>query len=385
MFRKNSMFVYLLVLSLCAAGGLQVWRTIFNNFAVDVAMLNGAQVGVIQSVREVPGFLALLVTYLLLIIREHRLGALAVAVTGAGLAATGFFPSYAGLITTTLIMSFGFHYFETVNQSLTLQHFTTEETPMVLALIRSRVSACNVVIGIFFLTAGPFLSYRTIGLTFGLIIIAAAILVSRNDPTAGLVTTPQRRKLIFRRQYWLFYLLTFLAGARRQIFMAFVLFLMVQHFKFTVAEIAALFLVNNAIGWILNPWIGRAVKHFGERWILSLEYGVLIFVFLGYGFTDSKVVVILLYVVDNMVYYFAMAIKTFFQKIADPRDIAPSMGMSFTVNHIAAVVIPAAGGMLWMVDYRLVFLSGALLALCSLAAVQIISRQLKAGPLTIDD
>ena len=111
------MYRYLMVLTISSTIGLQAWRTLFDNFAVRVVGLNGDHVGIIQSVREIPGFLALLAVFVILFIKEHRLSALSVLILGIGVAATGLFPSFGGLLVTTLIMSFGFHYFETTNQS----------------------------------------------------------------------------------------------------------------------------------------------------------------------------------------------------------------------------------------------------------------------------
>jgi hypothetical protein len=104
--------------------------------------------------------------------------------------------------------------------------------------------------------------------------------------------------------------------------------------------------------------------------VLSLEYGGLIFVFMGYTLTQSAWVAALLYIFDHLFFNFSIAIRTYFQKVADPRDTAPSMAVSFTINHIAAVLLPAMGGALWMIDYRIPFLAGAAMSLISLAAVQ---------------
>ncbi len=373
--RKNPMYFYLLVLTLCTTGGLHAWRTLFDNFAVHTVGLDGYHVGVIQSIREVPGFLALLVVYVLLFIREHRLGAFSVLILGLGVALTGFFPSFYGIIFTTLMMSFGFHYFETVNQSLTLQYFPREEAPIVFGLLRSRASACNIGVGIFFLIFARYLSYTALYLIFGLVIILSIVWVSRRNPTQeGLPV--QRKKMVFRKTYWLFYLLTFLAGARRQIFMAFAVFLLVKKFNFSVPEIAGLFLINNVVNYFLSPFIGKCIVRFGERKVLSTEYAALIAVFLGYAFVEDKYLAAFLYILDHIFFNLSIAIKTFFQKIADPRDIAPSMAVGFTINHIAAVVLPALGGLLWMIDYRILFVVGAFFSLLSLAAVQIIPHQL---------
>ncbi len=127
--RQRPMFRFLIVLTISAVVGLQTWMVLFNNFAVEVGGLEGRQVGIIQSVREIPGFLALLAVYIMLILREHRIAALAIILLGLGTAATGFFPSFSGLLATTLLMSFGFHYFETMNQSLVLQYFNQSTSP----------------------------------------------------------------------------------------------------------------------------------------------------------------------------------------------------------------------------------------------------------------
>jgi predicted MFS family arabinose efflux permease len=188
---------------------------------------------------------------------------------------------------------------------------------------------------------------------------------------------PQRKKMIVRKKYWLFYFLTFMAGARRQIFMAFAVLLMVQKFKYSVQEITILFVINNIINYYLSPMVGRSIIRFGERKVLSLEYFSLIFVFLAYATTTSKLLVAFLYVLDHILFNFAIAIRTYFQKVGDPRDIAPSMAVGFTINHIAAVFLPAIGGLLWMVDFRIPFIGGSVMSLISLIAVQMIRRPAK--------
>jgi hypothetical protein len=375
---NRPMFLFLVVLAIAGALGLQGWRTLINNFAVEVGHLSGFDMGLVQSFREVPGFLAMLVVYLLLIISEHRLAALAVVITGLGVALTGFLPTPTGIILTTLIMSFGFHYYETVNQSLTLQYFDLTTAPLVVAGLRSIGAATNIIVGLLLLVLAPRLSYWQLFLGLGvLVMLAGAWGLTRNPSHKDI--PPQHRKMIVRRKYWLFYVLTLLAGSRRQIFVAFAVFLLVKKFEFSVQEITILFVINNAIGFLVNPLIGRAVNRFGERSVLTLEYATLVGVFLVYAYTESKAVVACMYIIDHLVFNFAMAIRTFFQKIADPRDIAPSMAVGFTINHVAAVVIPALGGLLWLMDYRIVFIAGVGMAVLSLALAQFIPAQLRAA------
>ncbi len=353
-----------------------MWRTLFDNFSVNVIHLDGHHIGLLQSVREVPGFLSLLVVYVLLIIKEHRLSALSVLVLGLGVAATGFFPTFYGIILTTLLMSFGFHFFETTNQSLTLQYFDTATAPLVFGKLRSFASLSNIGAGMLVFFLSPLLNYTQLYLLFGGMIAATALWILPQNPS-GTEFLPQRKKMIIRREYWLFYALTLMAGARRQIFIAFAVFLLVKKFQFSIQEIAMLFLFNNLVNFFLSPMIGKWIVKFGERKVLSLEYFCLILIFVSYAVVDSKVLVACLYIVDHIFFNFAMAIRTFFQKIADPQEIAPSIAVGFTINHIAAVFLPVIGGLLWIIDYKIPFLAGAVLSFVSLLFVQLIDRHIQ--------
>jgi hypothetical protein len=366
------MYRYLILLVIASTIGLQGWQTLFNNFAVEIAGLQGVHVGTIQSVREIPGFLALLAVYVMLVVSEHKLAALSILFLGVGLGVTGIFPSFAGLILTTLISSFGYHYYETVNKSLTLQYFDKLSAPLVFGNQSSIAAITNIGVGVFIYGVSLVLAYREIYAIFGLLIIGIGIWALRQNPTrkGGPV---QHYKMVFRKKYWLFYFLTFMSGARRQIFLAFAVFLLVERFKFTIQEITVLFVVNNIIRYFLAPLIGKGIVRLGERWVLSVEYFGLIFVFIAYAFTDSKLVVSALYLLDHIFFNFSIAINTYFQKVGDPRDIAPSMAVGFTINHIAAVFLPVIGGLLWMVDYKIPFLAGAGMSLVSFIAVQKIS------------
>ena len=369
--KKDPMYRYLIVFTVCSTMGLQTWLTLFNNFAVDVAKLGGNSVGVIQSVREIPGFLALLAVFVIMFIKDHRLSALSIIILGLGLTITGWFPSYAGLLTTTLVMSFGFHYFETTNMSLTLQYFDKATSPWVFGKQRSFAAASNIAVGILIYFLAFLLNFAGIYLLIGALIVAAGIWGLLQDPSDKTLV-PQHKKMILRKKYWLFYFLTFMAGARRQIFMAFAVLLMVQKFSYSVQEITILFVINNIINYYLSPLIGKYIIRFGERKILSLEYSSLIVIFLAYATTSSKLLVAALYILDHIFFNFAIAIRTYFQKVGDHRDISPSMAVGFTINHIAAVFLPALGGILWMIDYRIPFFGGTVMALVSLFAVQMI-------------
>jgi len=363
------MLRFLLILSVASMVGLQGWRTLLNNFAVELAYLDGHHMGIVHAVREIPGFLALLAVWIMLLVREHTLSALSILVLGIGVAITGFFPSFLGIAATTMLMSFGFHYYETTNQSLTLQYFDSSTAPLVLGSIRSLIAATNIAVGALVFLMSLSLDYRAMFLVVGVLVVGVGIWGLRQNPVDHDLV-PQRKQMVFRWKYRLFYFLTFMAGARRQIFIAFSVFLLVKVFGFSVQEVTVLFILNNIVGYFTSPLVGKAIVRFGERKVLTIEYGGMVLIFLGYAMTESRWVAAGLYVTDNLLFNFSMAIRTYFQKIADKQDIAPSMAVGFTINHIAAVVLPVIGGFLWVVDYRIPFLVASGLSLISFIAVQ---------------
>ena len=154
---------------------------------------------------------------------------------------------------------------------------------------------------------------------------------------------------------------------------------MVEKFGYGVAEISSLFLVNAALSMFLAPKIGRLIGHIGERRALVFEYIGLIIIFIAYAYVTDHRIAAGLYIIDHIFFAMAIAIKTYFQKIADPKDISSTAAVGFTINHIAAVGLPAALGLVWVYSHSLVFLIGAGMAVVSLALAFLVPRHPSAG------
>jgi hypothetical protein len=344
-----------------------VWMVLLNNFVVEEAAFTGKEIGILQSLREVPGFLAFTAIYVLLFLKEQTFALLALAITALGVGLTGYFPSTIGLYLTTILMSVGFHYFETISQSLTMQWVDKAKTPHFMGKLLSVKSAASLLAfsSVWLLMEKLSLSYQTTYAIFGSIAFILTCLLALYFKQFS-PASEQHKTFIIRKKYWLFYALTFFSGARRQIFVVFAGFLMVEKFNYSVADISALFLINYVFNWLFAAQIGKLIGKLGERRILIFEYVGLITLFIAYGFVDNGDLAAILYVVDHLFFAFAIAIKTYFQKISDPKDIAATAGISFSINHIAAVVIPALLGMVWLINSSLVFFVGAGFACCSL-------------------
>ena len=376
----------ILLLAMAAAWGLSVatWMALINNFAVERAAFDGADMGILQSAREIPGFLAFTFVALLFLMREQTIAVVSLLLLGGGVVATGLFPNFLGLMITTMIMSVGFHYHETASQSLALQWSSREHAPVLMGRLLSANSFASILA--FALIWGGLellhLDFAIIYAIGGGATVAAAIVVHKVFPRMA-VDSDQRRELFLRRRYWLFYVLTFISGARRQIFIVFAVFLMVEKFGLSAANLTLLLLINHIINTFVAPRIGRFIARFGERRSLTLEYIGLIIVFVAYALVENVWIASALYIADHLFFSMAIALRTYFGKIADPRDIAPTSGISFSINHIAAVVVPAAFGFIWLVNPAAVFYAGAGMAVVSLALAQLIPRNPDQGNETI--
>jgi len=254
----------LFIMAVAMPIAFSVWSALLNNFVIQIADFDGSDIGLLHTVREVPGFLAIGVILLIIFLREQTLGLISLALLGVATAMTAYFPSISGLLIITLISSFGFHYFETVNQSLQLQWLPKEKAPQIIGWLvgASSIATLFVYLGIIIGWQKLGLSFNFIYLTSGGLTALIAIFCLLFIPTFK-TETKQITKLVLRRRYWLYYTLQFLSGARRQIFVVFAGFMMVEKFGFEVHQLTALLLINLAINIFVAPLFGHFIAHFG--------------------------------------------------------------------------------------------------------------------------
>ncbi|MGV6812112.1 MAG: MFS transporter [Brevirhabdus sp.] len=384
--RRPVALLFLMAMAMPVA--FSTWSALLNNFVIEMAGFDGSDIGWLHTVREIPGFLAIGVIALIMFIREQVLGIVSLLLLGVATALTAWFPSMGGILTITMLSSIGFHYYETVNQSLQLQWVDKRRAPQVLGwLVAAGSAATLVAYGLIVLTWETFdLSYNFVYMAAGGFTAVVAVYVLLAYPQFE-APHPQVKKMVLRKRYWLYYALQFMAGARRQIFVVFAGFMMVEKFGFAVHEVTGLYLINLIANMVFAPLMGKAVSVFGERRALVFEYTGLILVFLAYGglywFGWGVVLAAGLYVVDHLFFALALALKTYFQKIADPADIAPTAAVAFTINHIAAVFLPAALGYLWLVSPGSVFVLAAGMACVSLVLALLIPRHPEPGRETV--
>ncbi len=378
----------LFVMAMAMPVAFATWSALLNNFVIEVASFDGSDIGWLHTVREIPGFFAIGVIALIMFIREQVLGLVALAMLGAATAVTAQFPSMAGILTVTMLSSIGFHYYETVNQSLQLQWIEKKRAPQTLGWLISAGAGATIVVYVLIV-----LSWDLLGLTYSIVywlsggFTAFVALLCLFAYPQFESPNPQLKTFVLRRRYWLYYALQFMSGARRQIFVVFAAFMMVEQFGLEVDEVTKLFLLTLVINMIAAPFLGKLVAVFGERRALVFEYTGLCLIFFAYGgiyyFGWGVLLATFLYVANHIFFSLALAIKTYFQKIADSQDIAPTAAVAFTINHIAAVFLPALLGYIWLQSPGTVFLMAAGMAIISLLLSLLIPRHPAPGHETV--
>jgi len=263
---------------------------------------------------------------------------------------------------------------------LSLQWLSKKEAPIVLGKLIAVKSFTGLVVLAFIYIMMKFYSieYKYVYMFFGIITMLIAIVswIGFNHYKEDVV---QDKNIKLKKEYWLFYLLTFFAGARRQIFVVFAGFLLVEKFGVDIHNMIALLIVNSVLNIYLAPKIGKFISSYGERITLRAEYIGLFIVFTSYAFVDNLYFAYFLFILDYLLFSMNIALKTYFQKIANPKDIASASAVSFTINHIAAVILPVMLGFVWLYSHSLVFLIGASIAVVSLLLSYLIPSEPRMG------
>jgi predicted MFS family arabinose efflux permease len=371
MLRDNRrLLVFIIVSNFLLNFGFQVWQTLFNNFAVEELGAGPAAVGVIQAVREVPGLLGFALAFLALYISEIRIMSLSIVLLGIGVMLTGQATGVPFLIGSTLLMSIGFHFFYPCSNAVVLMAMKREDTPRTLGSLGSLGAIASVAgTGMVLLLASR-TGYRNMFLGVGLLVIAGGLLLLLFG--RGQRGLPLGRRVTLRRRYWLYYTLSFLLGSRRHIFTTFAVFLLVREYHVTVQTTALLFLINSIINVVTLRLIGQWVGRLGERLAMSIAFGSLALIFLGYAYVTVLPVLFGLFILDNIFFGFNISLTTYFQKIAVTREeITGNLSAEQAVQHIAAITVPIIGGTVWaLYGSQAPFLFGVVIVLVGLVLAQ---------------
>jgi predicted MFS family arabinose efflux permease len=339
-----------------------------SNFFVDTLHLTGEHVLWLQGIREVPGLFLVVIAALTMRLRPVLRAALSVLLMGLGYGLYAVVQSYAGLIVVALTASLGFHMWTPLQSSLGMGLAAKEHSGRVMGLLASSRSIAVIVgmggLAIVSKFAGG-VSLRYYYLVGGVMIVVAAILLARLPRDTGASEAVERR-LLFRKRYWLYYVLILFEGVRTQVFSAFGTLILVQYYNLEVPQISLILLISGTVNLVAAPRIGKALDRYGERITLTVGYTLLALCFVGYATLHNVWAMSLMLILINMLLLCSMGLSTYVNRIAPRDELTPTLSAGVSVNHITSVGMSfVAGTLLGIVGYEALAMGAAAIILLS--------------------
>jgi MFS family permease len=363
-------FILLAAMSLAFGLSMNTSNAVITNYFTDVLHFSGPQFGYFTAIREVPGFLLILITAVLYRVSQQRLTALALVVLGIGVAGYSLATSFWTVIPWVVLGSLGFHTVLQTQVSLGMNLAEESRSGRVLGVMAGLVQA-GALVG----TATVLLvflrwpaAYHEVFWVCGFIaLLGAAAIVGFPHLHEGKPIEAQmpRQPIVFTRDYRYYYALNLLDGARQQLFFSFGLWVLVSRFGLGVSAVSLVVILSTVVAMLFSPWAGRMIDRHGERYTLSAINVAYIVALGGYALMTDVWLACLFYVIYSFIAPFsAIGAATYLRKIAVPQDIAPSLAMGVTLLHATAIVVPVAAGMILnYVGYQVPFFIGCGFAL----------------------
>ncbi len=352
--------------------GFQLYNGPFQNFLRDVLHADEVNLGALESMREIPGLLAALTAGTLVAFAESRIAAAGLIIAGFGIAVSGRMHTFSALVAITVFWSVGFHLWSTVQSAIILALAKGKEGGRHLGRM-SGVSAVATIGGLGFAYGLSLLfhklPYDVYFVSGGVAIMAAGVLCSQLSTHAE---GGKRQRIVFRKEYGLYYILTFLEGCRRQIFSIFASFALILVYHVPVQHMLSLQFLNAILISMTAPAIGKLVDRIGEKGPLTFYSIGLIVVFLGYATFQTVGALYALFLLDNVLFSFGVGFTVYLHRIVRPGELTPCLAMGTTMNHIAAVTVPIGGALLWKAtdNYQYPFWVGVGIAIISWLAMR---------------
>jgi predicted MFS family arabinose efflux permease len=356
----------------CLSYGMAAQNAVGNNFQVETLGMTAADRGLMEGGRELPGLLLALISALTIAVPLPLLASLMVGMMAVQYFAFAFVADVWQLIVLVMFGSIGFHMWMPLSRELNLSLADKSHSGRVLGFMAGTGSAGALAGMATVYVFAPSLGYRTMFLWSAIGLAVAALLVSRvRSPRPA--EEAKRKRFVLRREYNFFYILNFLEGSARQIWGSFAMFTLVRHYGVDVRTVTMMLILNSLLTVVMNPRIGVWIDRWGERKALMVGYAGLIVVFATYAFSVASWQAIAIYFAYSTMFAFNMATPSYLHKIARPGDLAPSLAMGVTAEHLAGVAIPVIGGLLWVsYGYRFAFLVGAAVSvLCFLTVTRL--------------
>ena len=351
--------------------------TLQHNFMVEELGVEAHELRIIEAFRELPGFFNFVFLAIMIALSPPVAAAICLVFMGLGIAAFAKVETVVAFTLFSVVWSIGFHAWHPLSQSMGILYSPANEKGKALGQLRAVEGLAWLLVIVVCKLAFDYIHYAGLFILAGVACLLGAFVIFG---ATRKVVSGVDRSFLLKKKYWLYYTLQFLQGCRKQIFITFAVFALVKVHGMPIHTTIILMFVNQLLIFLTGSWFGRLIDVHGERKMLSISYIILTLVFLGYGFIEHRPTLYVLYCVDNLVFFGAIAMTTYLNRIAPPDELKPSLSMGVTFNHISSVSAPLIGGFAWYYfGYQVIFIAGAFFALVSLIFAQWIPKQEVAG------
>ncbi|MBQ1203399.1 MAG: hypothetical protein IIX61_06315, partial [Loktanella sp.] len=287
---RKVMVAVLVALFLAQLGG-GLYDVLFSNYLSDVLHLDAGERGLMELPRELPGVLSLFVMGALFFLNEVRLAAVSVLLAAAGTLLMLMWGQGATLWQLSLCVvtaSLGLHILMGTVDSIVMHTARPENRSLRLGQMRALGTAATLLGALFIWVKWKFnqdfaWDYLLVVAVF---VISALLLFCIRAPEF-----PRRKSVrenfILRREYAVYYGIETLHGIRKQLYMTFGFWLLVNTLQQPPGRIGMIVLCAGVIGLFAQPFIGLCIKRYGERRITIFDSIALSVLCLVYAFAPD--------------------------------------------------------------------------------------------------
>lgn len=347
-----------------------IYNATYYNFITEVIKISPVDLGRLEAVRELPGLLLVLFSFVTVYFCDRTIGSFCAIIAAIGFTAYTKVTTVESLLLWTFVWSVGMHIWFPLQQSIIVSFAPKGKEGTYLGLSGSVTAVANLC-GMGFVTL--------IGKTFNFTVWYSIVVVLMLVGAAVLMFVPKtvgetnRKKVSFQKKYAPYYMLIFLEGCRKQVFLTFAVYVLTKEFATPLKVVAGLMLLNNIVNMFGYPIVGRLADRYGEKVILRLCYSLLIFVYIGYAYIKNVHILYIMYLLDNLFYLSSVCLSSYVKRICGKNDLLTTLSTGQSFNHLAACLVPIVGGLIWnKYGYSWTFMGSMLVVVFSIFYVSVI-------------
>ncbi|MFN5933357.1 MAG: MFS transporter, partial [Roseiflexaceae bacterium] len=333
----------------------------------------------ITAIREIPGFLILFLTALFYRLSLPRLTTLALMTLALGYALFSIATDFATVTPWVIVSSMGYHTWLQTQHALAMSTTSEDKAGTVLGTVTA-LGNMGGLLAMVLMAVGfqyGWFDFTSAFYLLGLAAAAAGVAIYAFPNLKDGIPHPaetKREPIVIHKDYRFYYMLNLLDGGRQQIFFSFGLYILVENYDLSVSQLTMLLIAVNVINTLIGRRVGKLIDRYGERPMLAAANVLYVVALAGYAFINNIWIVLACYTIYSIIFPISwIGANTYLRKVASQADIAPSIAMGLTMQHVAAVIVPlAAGYIMNFYGYQIPFMIAVIFAIITMISTRFI-------------